>query len=211
MAQEYTVQNAIDVYKRGDLAMAVNMFETLAQRGEPFAQFSLGYMFRKGEGVAQDDAKAAEWYRKAAAQGHPAAQSNIAFMYEHGYGVPQDLDEAIGWYGRAAASGDSQARVLAYILSRGKSIVPLLAKLGDGDFSIHPQMVSRPDGAALTLPGTPNQSVFAELAKVGWAREAANQPDGLSALGGKAFELTDEGRQALQRILPLAARQRLAA
>ncbi|KQT01752.1 tetratricopeptide repeat protein [Rhizobium sp. Leaf386] len=211
MVETYTVENALTVYKQGDFARAANVFEVLAQRGEPFAQFSLGYMFRKGEGVSQDDAKAAEWYRKAATQGHPAAQRNMAYMYEHGYGVSQDLDEAIAWYNRAAASGDPQSGAIADIFSRSKSIVVLLANLGDGDFSIHPQMASRLEGMALTLLGTPNQAVFEQLAKIGWAQKATSQPEALSTLGGQTFELTAEGRQALQRILPAVARKRLAA
>ena len=54
------------------------------------AQFNLGLMYDKGEGVPQDDAEAVRWYRLAAEQGHAEAQANLGWMYDAGRGVPQD-------------------------------------------------------------------------------------------------------------------------
>ena len=45
-------------------------------------------MYRKGEGVPENDAEAVKWYRLAAEQGGARAQSNLGFMYETGRGVP---------------------------------------------------------------------------------------------------------------------------
>ena len=46
-----------------------------AEQGDADAQSSLGYMYRKGQGVTQDDAEAVNWTRKAADQGNAEAQT----------------------------------------------------------------------------------------------------------------------------------------
>ena len=42
--------------------------KVLAEQGYADAQFNLGSMYRKGEGVPENDAEAVKWYRKAADQ-----------------------------------------------------------------------------------------------------------------------------------------------
>ena len=41
----------------------------IAKQGNAQAQFNLGKMYAKGQGVRQDDAQAVQWFRKAAEQG----------------------------------------------------------------------------------------------------------------------------------------------
>ena len=62
----------------------------LAEQGDVDAQFSLGEMSKKGQGVPRDDAEALKWYRRAAAQGHADAQNNLGIIYTLGKGVPVD-------------------------------------------------------------------------------------------------------------------------
>jgi TPR repeat protein len=80
-----------------------------AAEGDPLAQYLVGQMFRKGDGVGKNAAKAVNWYRKAAEQDNRLAQYNLGWMYDTGEGVDQDLNEAIFWYGRAARQGDQYA------------------------------------------------------------------------------------------------------
>jgi TPR repeat protein len=54
-------------------------------------------MYEFGQGVSQDDTKAAAWYLRAAEQGMVDAQAKLAEMYEEGRGVPKDLKEAERW------------------------------------------------------------------------------------------------------------------
>ncbi|MDS4057067.1 MAG: tetratricopeptide repeat protein [Candidatus Contendobacter sp.] len=61
-----------------------------AEQGDAAAQFRLGQMYAKGEGVKQDYAQARQWYQKAADQGHADAQFNLGTMYANGQGVKQD-------------------------------------------------------------------------------------------------------------------------
>lgn len=52
-------------------------YETLAAQGIPDAQFNLGILHEKGQGVVRDYRIAAEWYQKAAVQGHVGAQTQL--------------------------------------------------------------------------------------------------------------------------------------
>ncbi len=90
-------------YFSGDYATAFREFEPLAEQGVALAQFSLGFMYEKGQGVPQDYAEAVKWYRKAAEQGHGEAMNNLSLMYSHGRGVPQDYVRAHMWFNLAAS------------------------------------------------------------------------------------------------------------
>ncbi|MEH6646523.1 tetratricopeptide repeat protein [Sulfitobacter sp.] len=73
------------------------------------AQYNLGQMYRKGEGVIQDYAEAVKWYRKAAEQGYALAQSNLGVVYASGEGVIQDNLYAHMWLNIAASLDDEEA------------------------------------------------------------------------------------------------------
>lgn len=81
-----------------------------AEQGDVHAQFNLGEMYRKGEGVTQDYVEAVKWFRKAADQGFASAQTNLGFMYEKGQGVNQQYLEALKWYRKAADQGYASAQ-----------------------------------------------------------------------------------------------------
>lgn len=76
-----------------------------AERGNPVAQYTLGYYYEQGWGVGRDYAEAARWYGRSAAQGYAAAQNRLGDYYYNGCGVPQDYGKAVEWYGRAATQG----------------------------------------------------------------------------------------------------------
>lgn len=57
-----------------DLALAADLFESAAERGDAEAQFALSVMLRTGAGRARDEAAAERWLRKAAAAGLQEAQ-----------------------------------------------------------------------------------------------------------------------------------------
>ena len=80
--------------KNGDYATALNELRPLAEQGHVQAQYILGVMYRKGEGVVQDYKAAVKWYRLAAEQGYAKAQNNLGGMYYKGYGVLQDYATA---------------------------------------------------------------------------------------------------------------------
>ena len=53
------------------------------------AQFNLGTLYVKGQGVPQDYAEAVKWFRLAANQGHAGALHNLGVLSAGGQGVPQ--------------------------------------------------------------------------------------------------------------------------
>ena len=65
-----------------------------AEQGDVVAQTSIGFVYARGDGVAQDYAEAVRWFRKAAEQGDALGQFELGFMHEEGYGVAQDYAEA---------------------------------------------------------------------------------------------------------------------
>ena len=103
------VDDAVAAFSEGDFQTAEKEFHKLAEQGDAFAQFFLGFMYLEGQGVPQDYAQAMEWYRKAAAQGNTLAQVSLGFMYDKGQGVPQNHVLAYQWMNLAAASGDKGA------------------------------------------------------------------------------------------------------
>ena len=84
-----TMEEAGAAYARGDHATALQGFRIHAGRSDAEAQFMLGLMYDKGEGVPQNYAEALRWYRRAAEQGDARAQVNVGLMYEDGAGVPK--------------------------------------------------------------------------------------------------------------------------
>ncbi len=74
------------------------------------AQFSLGFLYAIGAGVAENDIEAVRWYRLAAEQGDSMAQLNLGDMYVNGEGVPQNYRLGYVWFSVAAAQGNQVAR-----------------------------------------------------------------------------------------------------
>ena len=81
-----------------------------AENGDAKAQYNLGEMYRKGEGVLDNDREAVKWYRKAAEQGLAEAQNALGVMYNRGMGVEQDSKEAVKWYHKAAEQGHAKGQ-----------------------------------------------------------------------------------------------------
>ena len=80
-----------------------------ANQGDADAQFNLGWMHDKGEGVPQNHALAASLYRKAADQGDAKAQFILGLMHAKGEGVPQNYEDAYFWLSLASAQNASHA------------------------------------------------------------------------------------------------------
>src|SRR5687768_17366071 len=89
--------DALATYERGDYVHAMKLFRQLAERGHPWAQRRVGFMYEQGKGVPQDYQEAVKWYRLAAAQKNTPAQYSLGLAYEKGQGVPQDFQAALVW------------------------------------------------------------------------------------------------------------------
>ncbi|MGO9318396.1 MAG: tetratricopeptide repeat protein [Terracidiphilus sp.] len=98
---------------------SITTLERQATSGDAEAQYNLGILYNKGEGMPQDYTQAAVWYRKAAEQGLAPAQIALGASYEQGQGVPQDYAEAYFWYDLAASGKTSSAKEDAKFLRDG--------------------------------------------------------------------------------------------
>ena len=95
IAEEF--QTGVDAFSKRDYATALHIFKAHADAGDAAAQFNIGFMYRKGLGVAKNDATAVEWWHKSAEQGFEAAQESLIFMYTYGLGIKVNNAEAAFW------------------------------------------------------------------------------------------------------------------
>ena len=122
-AEAQTFDEAEAAYKRGDYAAAFESFRALAEQGHARAQFALGIMYAKGDGMRRDEAEAVRWYRRAAEQDHAEGQVGLGMMYDQGYGVPQDYMTAVRWYRRAAEQGHAEGQIrLGLMYGQGNGV-----------------------------------------------------------------------------------------
>ncbi|VEJ10071.1 tetratricopeptide repeat protein [Actinobacillus delphinicola] len=86
----------------------------LAENGDVKAQYALGYLYYKGEGVEQSDMRAFEWITRAAEAGYAKAQYELGVIYYYGFGqIYASEKEAAIWYERAAQNGFAKAQYVA--------------------------------------------------------------------------------------------------
>ena len=111
-------EDGVAAYNAGDYEKAFRLWKPLAEQGDAGAQYNLGQMYRRGEGVPEDDAKAVYWYRKAAEQGLVEAQFNLGLRYYQGEGVLEDYVQAYAWWSIAATQGREIAKKNKGILKK---------------------------------------------------------------------------------------------
>lgn len=93
-----------------NIGEAVVFYLAAAKQGFALAQSNLASLYARGEGVPQDDTKAAEWSLLAANQGNALSQFRLGSMFAAGRGVPKDLNRAAGWLEKAATQGVANAQ-----------------------------------------------------------------------------------------------------
>lgn len=83
--------------------------ETGSQPSDAASQVRLGLAYLEGEGVAIDEARAANLFRQAAEQGDADGQFNLGLLHIRGSGVGKDDVEAYKWLTLAHERGRSDA------------------------------------------------------------------------------------------------------
>jgi localization factor PodJL len=102
-----------------NLPEAVKFLSQAAEKGQAVAQYRLGTLYERGQGVAADPAKAAHWYEMAANQGNRKAMHNLAVAYA----TRKDMTNAARWFAKAAALGLSDSQFnLAVLYERGDGV-----------------------------------------------------------------------------------------
>jgi TPR repeat protein len=117
------MMNLVRLNAFGDGGEAMTMLKPLADAGDADAQYAVGLMYRRGQGVPQDYATAMTWYRKAAEQGHVKAQTGLGASYRKGHGVEQNDQLALKWTRLGAEQGNADAqRGLGSIYAAGLGV-----------------------------------------------------------------------------------------
>ena len=80
---------------------------TLAEQGDPKAQFVLGAMYRDGQGVEKNLAETLNWWEKAAELGNVDAQFALGNIYSGGFGVTRDYVQSYKWFDIAATQTEA--------------------------------------------------------------------------------------------------------
>jgi TPR repeat protein len=60
------LEDGIAAYEVGNYQNAYRLLKPLAERGNASAQAVIGWMYRAGKGVPEDDTKAVHWWRTSA-------------------------------------------------------------------------------------------------------------------------------------------------
>jgi localization factor PodJL len=106
-----------------NLPDAVRFLTEAAEKGQAVAQYRLGTLYERGQGVTADSAKAMHWYQLAATQGNRKAMHNLAVAYASGPSAKRNMTEAARWFAKAAGLGLSDSQFnLAVLYERGEGV-----------------------------------------------------------------------------------------
>ena len=96
--------DGLSAFNEEDYETAFKIWESLARKGNPKAQFRLATMYRKGSGVSRNHKKAIKWFLLLAKQenkGIPEpfrAQMNLGYYYLRGESVEKNKTTALKWF-----------------------------------------------------------------------------------------------------------------
>jgi len=76
-----------------------------AVAGDLKAQYDVGNMYLKGQGVTRDAKEAFQWFKKAADKNYSRAQYKLGYLYHRGEGTAKNNDQAFKWVSKSAGQG----------------------------------------------------------------------------------------------------------
>lgn len=102
--------DGVVAYLMGQYDKAYSTMRSLAESSEhAYAQYYVGMMHLKGQGVDQDYKEAGNWFRKASEQRIPQAQYKLGTLYMSGQGLPRDYEFAYSWFRVGAVHGHKKS------------------------------------------------------------------------------------------------------
>jgi len=96
--------------------------EKMAEQGNVEMQSLMAKLYRAGEAVPQDDAKAIKFMLMSAGNGKIEDQGTLGLMYSEGWLVEKDSVEGVKWFRMAAEKGNANAQYnlgLSYLAGDG--------------------------------------------------------------------------------------------
>ena len=76
----YNLQEGIRSFQIQNYRQAFILLKPVAEKGQPDAQYAVGYMYYYGQGVVEDRKKAAYWITRAAEAGQPDAVAAMKIL-----------------------------------------------------------------------------------------------------------------------------------
>lgn len=100
------LEEALSEHKNGNIKKAVKLYKESAREGNDEANFKLGTIYYKGEGVRKNLDIAMSYFQKAAVYGHKKAKYNMAMIYSQKRYSKHDYRIAYNLFLELALSGD---------------------------------------------------------------------------------------------------------
>ena len=91
-----------------DLDEAINWYRLAADKGNQYAQYTLGKIFEESE-EKRDYSQAFKWYEKAAKAGNGFAQYKLGMFFLNGKGVIPNQESAHIWLNLSSSTGNFMA------------------------------------------------------------------------------------------------------
>ena len=88
--EEKTGMDAFRLMQQGNTEEAIQIFESLSEKGDTKAMVQLGLYYYEGTGVKQDYPKAMDWWLKAFTNQNADAFVNLGVMHRDGHAVPKN-------------------------------------------------------------------------------------------------------------------------
>ena len=113
-------KTGMEAYRAKDYQRALKEFKADKSKD---AEYNLGVMYFKGQGVDPDPKKGIEYFSKAAGRGHANAAFLLGNLYDKGEQVPRNLSSAAAWYRKAADKGHLEAQFnLGMMYTNGEGV-----------------------------------------------------------------------------------------
>ncbi len=120
---------AIKQLASGEKRIAAETMRKAADQGLAAAQYRMGKLYERGEGVPRSIKESRKWTKLAAENGNVKAMHDLAVFYAEGEGGEQSFLSGVEWFSRAAEYGliDSQYN-LGVLYEQGLGVSTDLAK-----------------------------------------------------------------------------------
>jgi hypothetical protein len=173
----FAAQRGFELNDAGKYEQSNCWYTVASNLGSPAGDQGLAYAYFKGQGVAQDYAKAFKLDLSAAERGNMYAQNDLAYAYENGQGTPKDHAKAVFWANKAK---NQKNKLLEKKLNAQDEEMQRMAPalfLGE--------VVGRVLGPVAGIAGPTVKNEMPPPADVGPAAESApSQPGGRANLNG---------------------------
>jgi hypothetical protein len=128
-AQSLAALAGMQAYNRGDIQSAYRLLRAAADAGDAEGEVNLGYMYARGQVVAENQQEAFRLYKLSAGQGDGEGMNALGYKYRFGTGVAANPEQAVHWFCMAVAYGNPRAmNNLGGMLASGDYVTQDLAE-----------------------------------------------------------------------------------